>query len=203
MSAQKSKPSGLFGALAGLVGFSAIAGILVTAMVTPAIAVTSMTAQGGIGVFEDLPEFITLGTQSQRNEIYAKQGGKDVLIATTYKQNRQEVSADAVSQFLKDAVVAGEDRRFYEHGGVDIASIVRATLGNAISGDVQSGSSTLDMQLVKNILVQQALNLPTKKEQDKAYADAIKQTLDRKLKEMKLAIGLDKRYTKKEILLGY
>jgi membrane peptidoglycan carboxypeptidase len=59
------------------------------------------------------------------------------------------------------------------------------------------------MQLVKNILVQEALSLPTKKERDAAYQAAITGTWDRKLKEMKLAIGLDKKYTKNEILLGY
>ncbi len=204
MSAQKSRPSGLFGAILGLVGFSVVAGVLVTVMVTPALAVTSLTAKSSIGVFQNLPDYIKIGDLSQQNQIFAKQGGKDVKIATVYKQNREEVSWDQVSQFLKDAVVAGEDRRFYDHGGVDISSVVRAAVKNTTeSANGTSGSSTLDMQLVKNILVQQALSLPTPAAQKAAYAQAIEGTIDRKLKEMKLAIGLDKRYTKKQILLGY
>jgi membrane peptidoglycan carboxypeptidase len=203
MSAQKVKPSGVLGGLAGILGFSVLAGVLVAAMVTPALAVTGNTAKSSIGVFENLPDFIQLGAQAQQNQFYANRDGQPELIATTFKQNRQEITWDQVSPFLKDAVVDGEDRRFYQHGGVDVSSIARAAIGNASSGQIQSGSSTLDMQLVKNILVQEALGLPTVKEQNAAIAAATKTSLDRKLKEMKLAIGLDKRYTKKEILLAY
>ena len=190
MSDPKSRPSGLFGAILGLVGFSVVAGVLVTVMVTPALAVTGLTAKNSIGVFQNLPDYITIGDLSQQNQIFAKQGGKDVKIATVYKQNREEVSWDQVSPFLKNAVVAGEDRRFYDHGGVDVSSVIRAAVKNTTeSSNGTSGSSTLDMQLVKNILVQQALALPTEAARKAAYAQAIEGTLDRKLKEMKLAIG--------------
>ena len=207
MSAQKLKPSRVLGGVLGLVGFSVLAGVLVTAMVTPAIAVTSMTAQGSIDIFQNLPDAIKIGTQAQQNQIYAKSGGKDVLLATIYKQNRQVVGWDDVSPLLKQAAVDGEDRRFFTHGGVDLQSIARAVIKNG-SGGQQSGSSTLDMQLVKNILVQQAFTaVYTGDNQVNQRADAIKQangySYDRKLKEIKLAIGLDKEYTKKQILLGY
>ena len=207
MSAQKLKLSGVLGGILGLLGFSVLAGVLVTAMVTPAIAVTSMTARGSIDIFQNLPDSIKIGTQAQQNQIFAKSGGKDVLLATIYKQNRQVVGWDDVSPLLKQAAVDGEDRRFFTHGGVDLQSIARAVVKNG-SGGQQSGSSTLDMQLVKNILVQQAFTaVYTGKDQAKQREAAINQangySYDRKLKEMKLAIGLDKEYTKKEILLGY
>ena len=73
-----------------------------------------------------------------------------------FDQNRQEVGWDDVSQFVKDAVVSTEDPRFYEHHGVDIASTLRAAVGNVASGGVESGASTITMQYVRNILVQQA-----------------------------------------------
>ena len=207
MSAQNLKPSRVLGGVLGLVGFSVLAGVLVTAMVTPAIAVTSMTAQGSIDIFENLPDSIKIGEQAQQNQIYAMRGGKPELVANVYKQNRQIVGWDEVSPLLKQAAVDGEDRRFYTHGGVDVQSIARALVKNGQGGQ-QSGSSTLDMQLVKNILVQQAFTaVYTGNNQTKQRDDAIKQangfSYDRKLKEMKLAIGLDKAYTKKEILLGY
>ncbi|PFY29418.1 hypothetical protein COL55_33385, partial [Bacillus toyonensis] len=65
------------------------------------------------------------------------------------------------------------------------------------------GGSTLTMQLVRNIKMNQALELPTQEERLKAYNDAVEQTIPRKLEEMKLAIGLAKKYTHKEILTGY
>ncbi|HEY8913254.1 transglycosylase domain-containing protein [Lacisediminihabitans sp.] len=202
MSALKVKPSGVIGGLIGLVGFSVLAGVLVTAMVTPALAVTSSAAKGAIGLFDNLPDYIQIGGQSQRNEIYALRAGAPVPIATVYDQNRQEVAWDGVSQFVKDAAVAGEDRRFYQHGGVDLQSLLRAGVG-FVTKTGTTGGSTLAMQLVKNIRVQQALQEDTPAKIKAAYADAIKASPDRKLAEMKLAIGLEKRYTKNQILLAY
>ncbi|MDO9590546.1 MAG: transglycosylase domain-containing protein, partial [Microcella sp.] len=117
--------------------------------------------------------------------------------------NREEVEWDAVSQYIKDATIAGEDRRFYEHGGVDMQSIVRAGFGNLTSGGIESGASTLTMQLVKNIFITEALKADTVERRDELIAQAQEQSLERKLKEAKLAIGLEKEYSKNEILLAY
>ena len=204
MSAQNPQSQGAFGAIAGMLGFSVLAGILVAVMVTPGLAVTSMAASNTIGIFDRLPENLVFGEQPQENKIVAKGAdGADVVIATVYSQNREEVKWDDVAQVVKDAAVAGEDRRFYEHGGVDVQGLVRAALANTVKGGVESGASTISMQLVKNIFVQEALQEDTKEERDLALAKAQEQSIDRKLKEMKLAIGLEKKYTKDEILLAY
>lgn len=198
----------MLSAAAGIVGFSALSGLLVTVMVAPALAVTGITASSTIGIFDSLPEYIEIGQQPERNELYATYTGEgnengQKLIATVYDQNRQEVPYDQISKFALDATVDGEDARFFEHGGVDVASVVRAAVGNVIGGDIDSGASTLSMQLVKNIFVQQALELDTQEARDAAYKKATATSFDRKLKEMKLAIGLEKKYTKKEILTAY
>lgn len=202
MSAQISKPRGVIGAVLGLAGFSVLAGVLVTAMVTPVLAVTGVTANNTVGIFDNLPDYITIGQQSQRNTLWAKQGGVDVPFANVFSQDREEVTWENVSQFAKDAAVAGEDQRFYQHGGVDLAGIARAAVNNATT-DTSQGASTLDQQLVKNLLIQDAVSTLTGAKKDAAVAAAQASTLDRKLKEAKLAIGLEKRYTKNEILLGY
>ncbi|MEO6942940.1 MAG: transglycosylase domain-containing protein [Terrimesophilobacter sp.] len=198
-----TKPLGVLSGIAGLLSFSVLAGILVTALVTPVLAVTSMTANASIGVFEALPDYMEIGTLSQKNVLWGMRDGKYVEFAEVYKHNREEVGWDQVSPFIKEALVAGEDRRFYEHGGVDVQSIVRAAIGNISSNAIGSGASTLAMQLVKNINIQEALLLPDEKARNKAIADAQAQSLDRKLKEAKLAIGLEKNYTKNQILLAY
>ena len=208
MSAQNSRPKGVLSGVFGMFGFSVIAGILVTVMVTPALAVTGVTASNGIGIFDSLPEFIEIGNQPQRNEIYVTDGvnpdGTPIYtpIAQVYSQNREEVKWDGVSQFIKDATIAGEDRRFYEHGGVDLQGVIRAAIGN-VAGSDKSGASTLSMQLVKNIYIQEALQLPDEADQKAGIDKAQEGSFDRKIKEMKLAIGLEKRYTKDEILLAY
>jgi membrane peptidoglycan carboxypeptidase len=205
MSAQKSKPTSVIGALFGFIGFSVLAGLLVTIGVTPAIAVAGMTASSTIGVFESIPEYIEIGKLQQRNTLYAKQGGVDVPFATLYSENRVELKWDEVSQSLKDAVVAGEDRRFYEHGGVDVTSLVRAAVGSVGGGELgaSGGGSTLTMQLVRNIRIAQSQLITDPDEKKAAYEDAIKTTVDRKLEEMKFAIGLEKKYSKDDILLAY
>jgi membrane peptidoglycan carboxypeptidase len=203
-SASRTKPVTAVGAFVGFVGFSVLAGLLVTIGVTPAIAVAGVTTTSTIGVFESLPEYIEIGDLPQRNELYAYQGGKSVHFATVYDQNRQELKFDQISDQLKNAAIDGEDKRFYDHGGVDMTSLVRASVGSVAGGLGESGGgSTLTMQLVRNIKMNQALELPTKEEQQKAYNDAVEQTIPRKLQEMKLAIGLAKKYSHKEILTGY
>jgi membrane peptidoglycan carboxypeptidase len=201
--AHDSEPRGVFIGLTGFVGFSIAAGVLVAAMITPALALTSQVANASIGVFEDLPENITLGRLTQQNTIYAVRDGQPVEIATIYDQNRQNLAWNDVSQFLKDAAVAAEDRRFYEHGGIDLQAVVRAAAANVEHKKITSGASTIDMQLVRNILIQQALQIKDPKASKAAYLAAIDETATRKLAEMKLAIGLNKKYTKQEILLGY
>lgn len=205
MPAQGTSARSLLGAGAGLLGFSAIAGLLVTVMVAPAIAVTGMTANNSIGVFQELPDFIEITAQHQRNTFVAyAPDGTEVAIANYYDQNREEVSLDAIDEDLKWAAIDGEDRRFEEHGGVDVPSLIRAALGQA-TGSSSSGASTLTMQLVRNILVLKAVNNTELSEDE--YKAAIEAAtypdLNRKLKEMKLAISLEKRYTKDQILEAY
>ena len=207
MPENKGRPSGLIQAIAGIAGFGALAGVMVTAMLSPVLAVASVGANSAIGVFDALPEFIELGQQAQKNTLYAQNTADPAdgytAIAEVYWQDREEVALEDMSPYLIAAAVAGEDRRFYEHTGVDVNSVIRAALGNVFSGDIQSGASTLTMQLVKNTYIQRSQYLSTPEERDAAYAEATATSFDRKLNEMKLAIGLEKRYTKDEILEAY
>ncbi|MBN9139514.1 MAG: transglycosylase domain-containing protein [Micrococcales bacterium] len=205
MPAQGSTARSLLGAGLGLLGFSAIAGLLVTVMVAPAIAVTGMTANNSISVFKELPDYITIDKQHERNTIAVVNADSTLTtVATWFDQNREEVTLDQIDDDLKWAAIDGEDRRFYEHGGVDMPSLIRAAIGQA-TGTSESGASTLTMQLVRNILVLRAVNDTSLSEDERkqAIADATYPNLNRKLKEMKLAIGMEKKYSKDEILAGY
>ena len=201
----KSSPSfaQILGASVGTLALSVIAGGLVAALVTPALVVVGATVNTTVEVYDDLPTAIEINQQPQRNRIFATQDGAPVQIATMFYQNREEVTWDQVSDFAKDAAVSGEDTRFYEHGGVDPAGIVRAAVTNVAAGGNAQGASTITQQYVKNTFVQAALELPDEASQKAAYDAAIDDTFERKLAEMKLAISLEKRYTKEEILLAY
>jgi membrane peptidoglycan carboxypeptidase len=194
----------MLSAVLGLVAFSAVAAVLVTASVTPMIAVSSVTAQSAIGIFNNLPTYISIGKLPGPNTIYALSGGQEVPVATIFDENRQQVAWDKISTAAKDAAVDGEDRRFYSHGGVDVTGIIRAALsGLGASSGSQQGASTISQQLVKNLSIQEALQEPTLKDQTAAIKAADAFTLDRKLKEAKLAISLEKKYSKQDILLAY
>ncbi|MCJ1699763.1 penicillin-binding protein [Rathayibacter festucae] len=205
MSAQGTARSGVLARVLGIVGASLAGGLLITVGVTPALAVTGLAANNPIGLFETVPEYLELGQLAQKTEIYAKNAdGTDGLLASFYAQNREEVAFDQVSQFVKDAAVSTEDPRFYEHGGVDLQGTIRAVLSNVVGGDLQGGSS-ITQQYVKNVLVQkaEALSDTDAAASQAAYDEATATTPARKLKEMKLAVDLEKKYSKDDILLGY
>lgn len=100
-------------------------------------------------------------------------------------ENRSPVTLDQVPQHLQDAVVVTEDVRFWSHPGVDPFGIVRAVFRNVRAGGVAEGASTLTQQLVKN------------------YFLTSERTYKRKVIEAFMAVILDARYSKKEILEAY
>jgi membrane peptidoglycan carboxypeptidase len=203
MSAQGTARGGVLARVLGIVGASVAGGLLITVGVTPALAVTGLASNNPIGLFETVPEYLELGQLAQKTEIYAKNAdGTDGLLASFYAQNREEVAFDQVAQSVKDAALATEDPRFYEHGGVDLQGTIRAVVSNVIGGDLQGGSS-ITQQYVKNVLIQQAEALSDPAASQAAYDEATATTPARKLKEMKLAVDLEKKYSKDDILLGY
>jgi penicillin-binding protein 1B len=100
-------------------------------------------------------------------------------------EERRLVSLSDVPEHTVDAVIAVEDRRFYEHFGIDFPSIARALLANIEAGRIVQGASTLTQQLVKNFYL------------------TPKRTLSRKTQEALMALLLEVRYTKEQILEAY
>ncbi|WP_241984595.1 transglycosylase domain-containing protein [Cryobacterium adonitolivorans] len=181
---------------------SAVAGVLVTVAVTPALAVSGMTATNTINVFESLPNYLTVDQLSQKSTIYVVADGAPFALASFYDQNRVEVPVESMSQYVQDAAVAGEDPRFELHGGVDLQGTIRGALSTVTGGGTQGGSS-ITQQYVKNVLVQKCEVLTEQKKLDACYDEATETSPERKLKEMRLAIGVEKEYSKLEILQGY
>ncbi|WP_175935751.1 transglycosylase domain-containing protein [Corynebacterium sp. Marseille-P4321] len=118
-------------------------------------------------------------------------------LAWIYKQRRYEVESEDISQFAKDALVSTEDRRFYEHEGVDMQGFARALVTNILAGGVEQGASTINQQYVKNYLW-----LIEADDEEEAKA-ATEQSIPRKLREMRMASDLNKTLEKDEILTRY
>ena len=119
-------------------------------------------------------------------------------IAHLYDQYRVRTPPDKISQHMKDALLAIEDRRFYDHHGVDWLASLRALARNNASGSVQQGASTLTQQYVKNYLV----HVVARKDKN-AQREAQEQSVTRKLREARIAIGIETALSKDEILRRY
>ncbi|QDG62286.1 transglycosylase domain-containing protein [Pseudarthrobacter sp. NIBRBAC000502771] len=183
------------GRLLGFLAASVMCGVLAASLVVPAVAAAGMGVSSSIGFFESLPTELTVQPPSQATRVLTSDGQ---AIATFYAENRVRVPLDQMSPFIKDGIIAIEDSRFYTHAGVDPQGILRALVSNLTKGGEQ-GASTITQQYVTNVLNEAQLS------QDRPDAVVLNGQKDfgDKLREMKLAIALEKKYTKDQILEGY
>jgi membrane peptidoglycan carboxypeptidase len=176
-------------------GVSAICGVLVAGLLVPAAAVSGSAASGSIEFFDTLPAELKVDPPNQTTRILAADGSE---IASVYTENRTKVALDQISPFMKEAVIAVEDSRFYDHGGVDTTGILRALVSTA-RGNKQ-GASTITQQYVNNVL---NANLAAEGNEDQIKLNGVNKGVGDKLREMKLAIALEKEFSKEQILEGY
>lgn len=170
-----------------------LAGVLLAGMMLPVAGGIALGARDAAASFESLPTSLDTPPLPQRSVIVAADGS---LIAEFYAQNRVSVPLAGISKTMQSAIVAIEDARFYEHSGVDIRGTLRALRSNTTSGGVTEGGSTLTQQYVKTTLVE---NAKTPEERDAAR----ERSVSRKLREARLSIALEQKYTKDEILERY
>jgi membrane peptidoglycan carboxypeptidase len=152
-----------------------------------------VSARDGADWFQSVPADIRTPPVPQRSVILAADGSK---IATFYYENRVDVPLDKVAPVMRKAILAIEDNRFYEHGGLDVKGTLRALASNVAAGEVTQGGSGITQQYVKNLLIETATS---DEQRDAARAT----TPARKLRELRLAVAMEKRYTKDQILERY
>ena len=174
---------------------SMLSGILLAGLVIPAAGAGGILAKAGPRVFETLPADFDILPPSELSVIKDINGTD---IAQLYAENRIIVSLDDMSPHLRDAIVSIEDRRFYEHKGIDPEGMGRAFINN-ISGRAIQGASTLTQQFVKNTLLEAGIQ---KGDQD-MIESATEQSVQRKLREARFALALEQKMSKDDILAGY
>lgn len=160
------------------------------AVVTVSLGVGALLALLAVGFGAGAALSMTCDLSSLRpvNEgansfVYAANG--ELLGTIPAARNRDPVPLAAMSRWLPKATVAIEDRRFYQHGGVDYVGILRALWADIKAGKIVEGGSTIDQQLVRNLYI------------------GSQRTFSRKLKEACLAIKLGERWSKSRILATY
>jgi membrane peptidoglycan carboxypeptidase len=172
---------------------SVVAGTLVAGAALPFVGGAGVATRTAVEDYEALPSQLIAPPLPQRSRILASDGS---VIATIYEQNRIEVPLSAVAPVMRQAMVAIEDRRFYDHGGVDPRGMLRALVGNTSGTGSTQGGSTLTQQYVKNVFVESAAT-------PEEAAAARARTITRKLKELRYAVALERVLTKDQILERY
>ncbi|MFG1840814.1 penicillin-binding protein [Micromonospora sp. NPDC049175] len=170
-----------------------LAGVVVAAAAFPAVAMSGLAAKAGAETFGALPTELTVARAPQISYLLASDG--KTPLATMYDENRRDVKLADISPYMQKAIIAAEDHDFYKHNGVDINGVARAFVNNQSDGGRQ-GASTLTMQYVRLAIAYSATH----------PADVVAATEDtsaRKLREMRLALQVDKEFSKDEILTRY
>lgn len=146
--------------------------------------VCGVTAGAFLALTHDLPQIQALESfkPSAVTRIFS---ADQVLLAELYIERREPISISQVPEMLKIALITTEDRQFYKHSGIDLKGIARAAVKNVMRGRLSEGASTLTQQLAKTLFL-----TPRK-------------SFIRKLREALLALQLERRYTKDEILGFY
>jgi penicillin-binding protein 1A len=145
------------------------------------------------GLIDSAPDISNLSVAPSEAATYIYDAdGNQTQKLTASTSNRTLVSIDQIPLELQHAVVAVEDERFYEHNGIDIQGIVRAFIVGISNGRFSEGASTITQQLLKN-------NVFT----DWTTETALTQKFKRKFQEQYLALQLEKKMDKEQILVDY
>ncbi len=182
------------GRIAPLLRAGLIAGVVVAGLAYPLAAVAGLGAKNGAELLKELPDELKLPPNAQTSYVFANDGR--TLLTTFYEEHRKPTRLADMSPYVKQAIIASEDARFYEHNGVDVKGIARAFVANQQAGGVSQGASTLTMQYVR-MAMRDGAETPLE------ALRATEQTSARKLREIRLAIELEKRVSKDEILERY
>ncbi|SCL39364.1 Membrane carboxypeptidase (penicillin-binding protein) [Micromonospora rhizosphaerae] len=170
------------------------AGLVLAAAALPAALVFGLGFKT-LAPYAQLPEALRAPQPTQRSNLYANDGR--TLITSFYVEDRVDVPLSAVAPVMRQAILAAEDVRFYEHHGVDLRGVARALTANGGDGRSRQGASTLTMQYVRNALASD----PRLTEEQRARATEI--SVGRKIREMRYALTLERGLGKDQILTRY
>ncbi|HEX6685925.1 MAG TPA: transglycosylase domain-containing protein [Candidatus Limnocylindrales bacterium] len=171
-----------------------IAGIVISAVGLPAALTIGKGVKSGADLFLAMEKDLKTVPAGETSMVYANDGVTPITMF--YEEYRKPISIKDMSPDVVHAVIAAEDARYYRHSGVDYQGVVRAFIANQTAGEVSQGASTLTMQYVRMALRDAAAG-PTD------VIEATEQTSVRKMREIRLAMELEKRISKEEILERY
>ena len=190
----RKRDHNIFVNLVSLLTCGFLTGVVIAAFAFPAVALSGLAAKAGGEAFGQLPDELTVKRSPQISYLYASDG--KTPLATMYDENRRDMPLSDIPEVVKQAVLAAEDQKFYEHNGVDVMGVARAFIANKQAGTVEQGASTLTMQFVR-------LSISYSADTAQEVVDATEDTTRRKVREMRYAMAIEQRMSKDQILEGY
>jgi penicillin-binding protein 1A len=160
--------------------------LIILTIVVIVIGAAVAASFGGAAAALDNCSLSSLRPVSMGQKSFVYDGLGRQMASIPSERNRQPVALANVSPWLRKATIAIEDRRFYQHGGVDWEGILRAAVRDIEAGKAVEGASTITQQLVRNL-----------------YPISNERTLERKVKEACLSIKLSRKWSKDRILATY
>lgn len=179
-------------AMARLLGWCVLAGVLVAGLATPVVMaggrLLNQMSSNALGTADAL-------VKQNLPDVSVIQDADGAPLAYLYRDYR--VPTNHIPDPMKAAILAVEDKRFYEHGAVDWVGTLRAMVKDTTSGATMQGASTITQQYVKNYLVHVAATTSATAQM------ANRDTIARKLREARIALALERTMPKDQILTGY
>ena len=176
---------------------SVLAGVLIAGLFVPMAGVAGVSSKAAVAELDNIPAELSTPAPATRSKVLM---GNGKVLAYFYDENRIPVKLDKIAPVMRQAQIAIEDHRFYEHGALDVKGTLRALIRNSTSeGGITQGGSSITQQYVKMVQVEAC----QAKGDAQCVRDAQAATMERKIRELRYAIALEKRLTKDQILERY
>jgi len=175
---------------------SILAGVLVAGLFIPFAGMAGVTSNAAAAELKSLPAELATPAPATRSKVLM---GNGKTLAYFYDENRIPVKLKSIAPIMRQAQIAIEDHRFYEHGALDFKGTMRALVRNSTDGGVTQGGSSITQQYVKMVQVEAC----QAKGDSQCVKDAQAPTMQRKIRELRYAIAMEKKFTKDEILARY
>ncbi|MGI3783322.1 MAG: transglycosylase domain-containing protein [Janthinobacterium lividum] len=180
---------------------SVLAGVLVAGLFVPYAGLAGMGSKAVAAELNSLPTELATPSPPTRSTVYMADGE---VLAHFFAENRIAVPLDKVAPIMRQAQLAIEDHRYYEHGALDIKGTLRALVRNSTSDVGTQGGSSITQQYVKMVQIEACQTTGLSEAKAKKCVDESRApTLERKVRELRYAIALEKRLTKDQILSNY
>ena len=173
---------------------SVLSGVLIAGLFVPIAGLAGVSSKAAAEELDKLPASLETPVPPTRSKVLM---GNGKVLAFFYDENRIYVPLKKIAPVMRQAQLAIEDHRFYEHGALDFKGTLRAFVRNTSGDGSTQGGSSITQQYVKMVQIEACQG------DRECINEATEATMERKIRELRYAIALEKKFTKDQILERY